>query len=71
MHVAMFPEFLQTENGNFCLFAVKGNGELPFFCCKEKLIFLGREMINSNQRLLFQQMCPSMHIRKCCVASKA
>jgi hypothetical protein len=32
----------------FLLFAAKGNGKL-------KLVFLGRQMINGNRRLLFQQ----------------
>jgi hypothetical protein len=41
------------EMANFCLFAVNRNR-------KQKFVFLGWQMINSNQRLLFQQTCPSM-----------
>ncbi len=41
-----------TENGNFRLFAVNRNG-------KRKFVFLGRQTINANRRLLFQQMYPS------------
>ncbi len=45
--------FLQMENGN---------GKPRFVCCKWKqtFVFLGRQMINGNRRLLFQHMCPSM-----------
>ncbi len=46
--------WLQTENGN---------GKLLLFVCwkrKRSFVFLGRQTINDNQRLLFQQMCPSM-----------
>jgi hypothetical protein len=41
------------ENGNIRLFAANGNG-------KRKFVFLGRQPINGNQRLLCQQTCPSM-----------
>ncbi len=33
----------------------KGNG-------KRKFVLLGLKSINSNQQLLFQQICPSMHV---------
>jgi hypothetical protein len=39
------------ENRNFYLFAANR---------KRKFVFLGRQSKNSNQRLLFQQTCPSM-----------
>jgi hypothetical protein len=65
----MFLEFRKrktelTENGNFRLFAENGNGKLPFVCLKRKrkLVFLGRQMINGNRRVLFQQTCPSMYL---------
>ncbi len=29
----------------------------------QKFVFLVWQTINDNQRLLFQQMCPSMHIQ--------
>jgi hypothetical protein len=41
------------ENGNFRLLAANGNG-------KRKFVFLGRQTINGNRRLLFQQTCLSM-----------
>jgi hypothetical protein len=44
-----------TENSNFCLFAVNGNG-------KRKLIFLGWRTMKDNRRSLFQQTCPSMSV---------
>jgi hypothetical protein len=37
----------------FRLFAANGNGKLKF-------VFLGQQTITGNQRLLFQQTCPSM-----------
>ncbi len=40
----------EKETANFRLFAANGNG---------KLVFLGRQTINGNRRLLFRQMCPS------------
>jgi hypothetical protein len=40
-----------SENGSFRLFAADG---------KRKFVFLGQQTINGNQRLLFQQTCPSM-----------
>ncbi len=57
-----------TENANFLLFGANGNK-------KWKFIFLGRETINSNQWLLFQQICPSMaiglkHVKSAVFASK-
>jgi hypothetical protein len=72
----MFPEFRNrktelTENGNFRLFAAKGKQKTSIFLLQMEVYFLGRETINSNRQLLFQQTCPSMHIRKCCVASRA
>ncbi len=42
------------KNGNgFHLFAENKNK-------KQKFVFLGPQTINSNRRLLFRQMCPSM-----------
>jgi hypothetical protein len=35
-----------TENGYFCLFAANGT---------QKFVFLGRQTINANRRLLFRQ----------------
>jgi hypothetical protein len=43
----------KTEAAIFGLFAANGNG-------KRKFVFLGRQTINGNRRLLFQQTCPSM-----------
>ncbi len=43
------------DNGNLCMFAANGKR-------KRKSVFLGRQMINSNQCLLFQQTCPSMQM---------
>jgi hypothetical protein len=42
---------LQTEIAKFCLFSTNG---------KRNLVLLGRQTINSNQHLLFQQTCPSL-----------
>ncbi len=42
----------KTETANFRLFAANEQ--------KRKVVFLGRQMINGNQRLLFQKMCPSV-----------
>ncbi len=50
--------WLQTEPANFCLFAAKGNG-------KQKFVFLGRQTLNGNRSLLFQQMYSSMHTAEC------
>jgi hypothetical protein len=41
----------KTETANFRLFDAKGNG-------KQKIVFLGRQTINANRRLLFQQTGP-------------
>jgi hypothetical protein len=70
--VSMFAEFRNTENRtngkrqlpfvcckrememtDFRLFAANGNR-------KWKFVFLFRQTINGNRRLLFQQTCPSM-----------
>jgi hypothetical protein len=50
--------------GNFCLFAANGKRKWQalFICCKRKGkidVFLSRQMVNGNRRLLFQQTCPS------------
>ncbi len=37
------------------MFAANGNG-------KRKFVFLGRQTISNNRRLLYQQSCPSMSI---------
>ncbi len=42
-----------TETANFRLFAANGKR-------KQKFVSFGRQMINGNRRLLFQQTCPSM-----------
>jgi hypothetical protein len=39
----------KTETANFRLFATKGNG-------KRKFVFIGQQTINSNRRLLLQQV---------------
>ncbi len=44
----------ERETANLRLFAANGNGE-------QTLVFLGRQTINGNRRLLLQQMCPSKH----------
>ncbi len=38
------------------------NGKLPLLSAngKRKFVFLGRQTINGNQRLLCQQTCPSV-----------
>ncbi len=58
VHVSMFPKFRKqkkelTKNSNFFLFAANGNR-------KRKFVFLGLQTINSSQRFLLQQTCPSM-----------
>ncbi len=45
--------YIYTENGNLRLFAPNG---------RRKFIFLGRQTINGNRHLLFQQTYPSMAI---------
>jgi hypothetical protein len=45
----------KTETANFHLFAANENG-------KRRFVILGRQTINGNRRLLFQQTCPSMPI---------
>jgi hypothetical protein len=42
----------KRETANFRLFATNEKG-------KRKFVFLGRQTMNGNQRLLFQQTCPS------------
>jgi hypothetical protein len=62
--MSLFPEFCEqktelTENGNCRLFAANGNGKLSFLAAngnrKLKFVILGRQTINGNRRLLFQQ----------------
>jgi hypothetical protein len=36
---------------------------------KCKFVFLGRQTIYGNRRLLFQQMCPSMPVARWCIAT--
>jgi hypothetical protein len=45
----------KAEKAKFCLFTANGNG-------KQKFVFLGRQTINDNRQLLFQQTCQSMAI---------
>jgi hypothetical protein len=56
----------QIKNGNFRLFAANGKQEEQSSVClsktEQKFVFLGRQTINSNRRLLFQHMCPSIAI---------
>jgi hypothetical protein len=47
--VYIYPEKELTENENFHLFAANR---------KKKFVFLGRQTINGNRRLLFQQTRP-------------
>ncbi len=47
----------KTEMANLRLFAANGNGKRLF-------VFLSRQTINCNRRLLFQKMCPSVHLKK-------
>jgi hypothetical protein len=68
----MFSEFHKrkkelTENSSFRLFAANGKTETANFCLFAengnrgwKFVFLGGQMINGNQRLLFQ---PTMMLR--------
>ncbi len=44
----------KTETANFSFFTANGKRKWNF-------VFLGRQTINGNRRLLFQQTCPSMH----------
>jgi hypothetical protein len=46
------------ETANFCSLAANGKG-------KQKFVFIGRQTINSNEQLLFQQTCPSMPMCIC------
>jgi hypothetical protein len=67
----MFLEFRKRktepkENGNFYLFTANGKLERQIsggFATdgngKRTSVFLGRQIINGNQRLLFQQTCQS------------
>jgi hypothetical protein len=54
-----------TENSNFRLFAANRRRKRQTSVCflqtkrKTEVWFLGRQTINSNQHLLFQQTCPS------------
>jgi hypothetical protein len=53
VYMYMFAEnrtYGKTETANFHWYAGNGNG-------KRKFVFLGRQMINGNRRLLFQQTC--------------
>jgi hypothetical protein len=45
----------KTETTNFRLFAANGNGKH-----QRTFVFLGRQTINGNRQLLFQQTFPSM-----------
>jgi hypothetical protein len=45
----------KTETANFRMSAANGNGKRTF-------VYLSWQSIKSNQRLLFQQTCPSMII---------
>ncbi len=47
--------YVNTENGHFRLFAANGNGKWNY-------VFIGRQEINGNRRLLFQPTCPSIRI---------
>jgi hypothetical protein len=61
MHIYIHAktELTKTETANFRLFAAKGSG-------KRKFVFLGWQTINGYRRLLFHQMCPSMHTCTLC-----
>ncbi len=71
IHVSTFPEYRKQnyvmEKGNFLLFlqTENWNRKLSFICCKWKrmFVFLGRQTINGNRQLLFQQTCPSLEVR--------
>ncbi len=74
VNVAMFQKYCkgkteQTENSNFPFFAANGKRKRQTSICllqtetengSQKFFFLGRQKINSNRRLLFQQTCPSI-----------
>jgi hypothetical protein len=60
-----------TENRNFRLFAANTKGKRQTSICllqmeteNWKFVFIGRQTINSNRRLLFQQTCPSLEISR-------
>jgi hypothetical protein len=46
----------KTETANFCLFAAHGNR-------KQMFVFLSRQMMNGNRRLLFQQNVPIYDVK--------
>jgi hypothetical protein len=65
----MLPEFRKRKtelmkNGSCSLKTEKGNGKLLIVAAngngKWKFVFLSRQTINGNRRLVFQQMGPSM-----------
>ncbi len=58
-----------TGKGNFHLFAPNRKQKQQTSVCwkwkmKMEFVFLGRQTKNGNQRLLFQQTCPSMRISR-------
>jgi hypothetical protein len=72
--MSMSPRFRNfknrtADNANFCFFLQmeNGNGKPPFVAAngngKRTFVFFGWQMINGNQRLLLQQMRPSMHFK--------
>jgi hypothetical protein len=78
VHAAMFPEFRKPKNGMnvkqplpFVCYKRKNNrnnksSAYLLICCKWKqkteFVFLSRQRINGNRRLLFQQTYPSMPV---------
>ncbi len=58
---------IYTENGNFRLFVANenGNGKLPFVSAngKRKFVFLGRQTLSDNQRLLIKKVDISISVR--------
>ncbi len=58
---------LREKATTVCLLKIEnGSGKLLFLCRKQKrkkkVVFLSRQMINGDRRLLFQRTCPSMLI---------
>ncbi len=53
IYIYIFSSICLLLTAKIRLFAANGNG-------KRKFVFLGRQMINGNRRLLFQQTCQSM-----------
>ncbi len=68
----IYMESGTNRNGNFCLFAANGKWKWQTSVCLQhtemkngSLFSFGRQMINGNQQMLFQQTCTSMIYTLC------